>query len=59
MPESTAADAAAAVDLDERRPRASTLHHVNLKTLRLQELIDWYGLVVGAEVNFQFPGGPS
>lgn len=34
-----------------------TLHHVNLKTTRLQELIDWYGEVVGSEVTFQFPGG--
>ena len=34
-----------------------TLHHVNLKTTRLQELIDWYGEVVGTEVTFQFPGG--
>ena len=33
------------------------LHHVNLKTTRLQELIDWYEQVVGAEVTFQFPGG--
>src|SRR5262245_25273629 len=37
-----------------RRP---TLHHVNLKTLRLQEMIDWYGVVVGTKPNFQFPGG--
>jgi catechol 2,3-dioxygenase len=28
-------------------------HHFNLKTTRLQELIDWYGAVVGAEVTFQ------
>jgi catechol 2,3-dioxygenase len=28
-------------------------HHVNLKTTRLQEMIDWYGLLVGAEVLFQ------
>ncbi len=34
-----------------------TLHHVNLKTTRLQEMIDWYGAVVGAKPNFQFPGG--
>lgn len=33
------------------------LHHVNLKTVRLQEMIDWYGEVVGAESIFQFPGG--
>ena len=34
-----------------------TIHHVNLKTVRLQEMIDWYGLVVGAEVVHQFEGG--
>ena len=28
-------------------------HHVNLKTTRLQEMIDWYGEVVGTEVVFQ------
>jgi catechol-2,3-dioxygenase len=33
------------------------LHHVNLKTVRLQELIDWYGTVLGMTANFQFPGG--
>jgi catechol 2,3-dioxygenase len=30
-----------------------TFHHFNLKTTRLQELIDWYTAVVGAEVTFQ------
>src|SRR6266702_3901344 len=48
----------------ERRSRMSeqdapmgraTLHHVNLKTTRLQEMIDWYGTVVGAKPTFQFP----
>lgn len=34
-----------------------TLHHVNLKTTRLQEMIDWYTLVVGIEVTHQFEGG--
>jgi catechol 2,3-dioxygenase len=34
-----------------------TLHHFNLKTNRLQEMIDWYGLVVGTSVTHQFPGG--
>ena len=28
-------------------------HHFNLKTTRLQELIDWYSAVVGAEVTYQ------
>jgi len=30
-----------------------TFHHFNLKTTRLQELIDWYSIVVGAEVTHQ------
>jgi catechol 2,3-dioxygenase len=30
-----------------------TFHHVNLKTTRLQELVDWYATVVGADVVFQ------
>ena len=34
-----------------------TLHHVNLKTTRLQAMVDWYGKVVGSKPNFQFPGG--
>ena len=33
------------------------LHHINLKTTRLQEMIDWYGIVVGARPMHQFPGG--
>ena len=30
-----------------------TFHHFNLKTTRLQEMIDYYGTLVGAEVVFQ------
>ena len=37
--------------------KSPVVHHVNLKTTRLQELIDWYGEVIGAEPNFQFAGG--
>ena len=33
------------------------LHHVNLKTTRLQDMIDWYGKVVGTTATFAFPGG--
>jgi 2-keto-4-pentenoate hydratase/2-oxohepta-3-ene-1,7-dioic acid hydratase in catechol pathway/catechol 2,3-dioxygenase-like lactoylglutathione lyase family enzyme len=33
------------------------LHHVNLKTTRLQEMIDWYALVIGTQVTHQFEGG--
>jgi catechol-2,3-dioxygenase len=28
-------------------------HHINLKTNRLQEMIDWYATVVGTRVTFQ------
>ena len=34
-----------------------TFHHINLKTLRLQEMIDWYATVPGMETQYQFPGG--
>ena len=34
-----------------------TLHHANLKTTRLQEMIDWYATVVGMSPTYQFPGG--
>ena len=34
-----------------------TLHHFNLKTTRLQEMVDWYATVVGMKPAFQFPGG--
>ena len=33
------------------------LHHVNLKTTRLQEMIDWYGRVTGMEVQHRAPVG--
>jgi catechol-2,3-dioxygenase len=32
-------------------------HHINLSTTRLQDMIAWYGRVVGLEPIFQFPGG--
>jgi catechol-2,3-dioxygenase len=32
-------------------------HHVNLKTTRLQEMVDWYSRLVGAEVLFQYEMG--
>jgi catechol-2,3-dioxygenase len=34
-----------------------TLHHVNLKTTRLAEMMGWYAAVVGMRVIFQFWGG--
>ena len=33
------------------------LHHVNLKTTRLTEMIDWYGKVTGMSVSLQAPVG--
>jgi 3-(3-hydroxy-phenyl)propionate hydroxylase len=32
-------------------------HHVNLKTTRLQEMIDWYSALIGTEVTHQFEFG--
>lgn len=32
-----------------------SLHHVTLKTTRLQDMIDWYKCVLGVKVNFQDP----
>ena len=29
------------------------LHHVTMKTSRLDEMIAWYQLLIGAEVNFK------
>jgi catechol 2,3-dioxygenase len=34
-----------------------TLHHVNLKTVRLREMIDWYTTVVGMQVYYEYEGG--
>lgn len=34
-----------------------TFHHVNLKTTRLDELIEWYGFVLGTEVTYRYPMG--
>lgn len=34
-----------------------TLHHVNLKTTRLPEMMEWYTTVLGMKSMFEFPGG--
>ena len=31
------------------------LHHVNLKTTRMSEMIEWYGKVIGSRKQFQSP----
>jgi catechol 2,3-dioxygenase len=33
------------------------LHHVNLKTCRIDDMIEWYGRVVGMKVTHRFPAG--
>ena len=33
------------------------LHHINLKTTRLDEMIEWYSAVVGAEVIYRYELG--
>lgn len=33
------------------------LHHVNLKTTRLQEMIDWYSTLLGTQVTHQYELG--
>jgi catechol 2,3-dioxygenase len=38
-------------------PPTPKLHHINLKTTRLEELIEWYGTVVGLTPNFRYAGG--
>lgn len=43
--------------MSERHAAKPVLHHVNLKTKRMQAMIDWYGEVVGMTTRFVFPGG--
>ena len=44
----------AAATKNEVRP---SLHHVNIKTSRLDEMIKWYGLVVGTQEQFRYETG--
>lgn len=36
-----------------------TLNHLNLKTTRLKEMIDWYSVVIGGKITFQSAGSAS
>jgi len=38
-----------------KKIKCPVLHHVLLKTTRMQEMIDWYGAVIGCEAVFQRP----
>lgn len=42
---------------DNNAIKRPALHHINIKTIRLQEMVDWYATVLGMTPNFQFPGG--
>ena len=42
---------------DAQRVRRPLLHHVNIKTRDVQAIIDWYELVIGSRVLFQWDGG--
>src|SRR5712691_957777 len=45
------------IGMNETEIAVPVLHHVNLKTRRLGEMIDWYGLVVGMRPTYAFEGG--
>lgn len=34
------------------------LHHVTIKASRLQEMVDWYGFVLGVAIQFQDANNP-
>jgi catechol 2,3-dioxygenase len=42
---------------DAPHVRMPLLHHVSIKTRDVQAIIDWYELVIGSRVMFQFDGG--
>jgi catechol-2,3-dioxygenase len=46
-----------AVSLDDETVIKPAIHHINLKTTRLPEMIDWYGTSVGLTPNFSSPMG--
>ena len=39
------------IRMPEQQSPTPTLHHVNLKTLRLAEMVEWYGRVLGMAIN--------
>jgi catechol-2,3-dioxygenase len=53
MPQGAAVASATPFQPDETQVIRPAMHHVNLKTTRLQEMIDWYGTVIGAQPNFR------
>src|SRR5207253_3166068 len=48
-----ASAAGSAVSLDDQTVIKPAIHHVNLKTARLDAMIEWYGKALGMEPNFR------
>jgi catechol-2,3-dioxygenase len=48
---------AAESTLDEETVLTPALHHINLKTTRMDEIIEWYGVVAGMTLNFRGEAG--
>lgn len=44
---------------EEARMIRPALNHINLKTTRLKEMLDWYAVVIGGKITFQSAGGAS
>ena len=57
MSRATTTGPATAAGAAPERVLTPVLHHANLKTLRLQEMVEWYGTVVGMRTIFRYPGG--
>jgi catechol 2,3-dioxygenase len=53
MPDAMVVTSPAPFEIDETQVIRPAMHHVNIKTTRLQAMIDWYGVVIGARANFR------
>jgi catechol 2,3-dioxygenase len=53
MSNATACVSATPFQPDETQVIRPAMHHVNLKTTRLQEMIDWYATVIGSRPNYR------
>jgi catechol-2,3-dioxygenase len=52
MPDASAIATAVPFEVDPTRVLRPSMHHVNLKTSRLEEMLDWYSTVIGGHPNF-------
>jgi catechol-2,3-dioxygenase len=53
MPDAVAVAAGVPFAMNDSQVIRPAIHHVNLKTTRLQEMVDWYCSVLGARAVFQ------